>query len=398
MKVLFVLDQLPFPARNGITFTTSNHIKILSRHHDISLLYIVNGPELIDQSYYNQTKNFVSDIHVAIRKKNGRITSMLKELFLFKPIFSSYAITLPDSLGGDYDAIWGCPVGMCETIFSLKKQSEYKNTKTFLSVNEPYSLTLNKRDQISNHGIIVHSILRFVTIVRSMLMAIHEKKIYQKIDRIVVQSNHEIDWIENRLSPELAKKATSIPNGVDESLLVAACPNNTKMLFVGDLSIEYFHKMVWFLDNIWAPVVQAVPTATLDIVGGSASQELIDIFKKSKVNYLGFVDDLRTVFESHGVVVAPIYKGGGIISKVIEAMASGCLVVGDETAFSGIDGFVDDVHGMIAKDKEHFISILVSLLKENKEANEIGLEARSLMAKSFQWKSRHDLLEDVLKS
>jgi len=45
MQILFVLDQLPYPPRNGVTVPTYNYLRGLAERHDVSLLFVRRNPD-----------------------------------------------------------------------------------------------------------------------------------------------------------------------------------------------------------------------------------------------------------------------------------------------------------------------------------------------------------------
>jgi hypothetical protein len=57
----------------------------------------------------------------------------------------------------------------------------------------------------------------------------------------------------------------------------------------------------------------------------------------SNVKLDGYVNDLSSYYKSAVAVVAPIFKGSGMKTKVIEAMSYGKSIIGTDEAFQGIE-------------------------------------------------------------
>lgn len=75
------------------------------------------------------------------------------------------------------------------------------------------------------------------------------------------------------------------------------------------------------------------------LCGGGLPKEL-DYIKKlqtQNIHYLGFVEDIDTYIKAADVVVNPIQTGGGVKTKIIEAIAWGTTVVSTETGAKGVE-------------------------------------------------------------
>ncbi len=60
-------------------------------------------------------------------------------------------------------------------------------------------------------------------------------------------------------------------------------------------------------------------------------------FKSQNVDYLGFVEDIHPYIKAADMVVNPINTGGGVKTKIIEAIALGTTVVSTRTGAKGVD-------------------------------------------------------------
>ena len=54
------------------------------------------------------------------------------------------------------------------------------------------------------------------------------------------------------------------------------------------------------------------------------------------VTYAGFVADLRDVYTADSVLLTPAFAAGGVKTKVVEAFAYGCPVLGNHATFDGL--------------------------------------------------------------
>ncbi|WP_233807057.1 glycosyltransferase [Paraburkholderia sp. HP33-1] len=107
------------------------------------------------------------------------------------------------------------------------------------------------------------------------------------------------------------------------------------------LSIEY-------LCDVWQRVT---PDVELVIYGHMVRQ----YHPVPNVRFAGFAPSQADVYTENSVALCPAFLAGGIKSKVMEAIAHGCVPVGNETAFEGL-GFHEPALAMHADEFERFVA------------------------------------------
>lgn len=132
--------------------------------------------------------------------------------------------------------------------------------------------------------------------------------------------------------------------------------NNAKheidYLFVGTSFFANVEAIRWFIKNVLSNV-----DGKLTIIGKG-----MDSFKKEfesdRVTVLGFVEDLSKYYYASKVVIAPILSGGGMKTKIAEALMYGKLILGSKEAF---EGYVENINAMkLCSNKEDYINYLKS--------------------------------------
>jgi glycosyltransferase involved in cell wall biosynthesis len=73
------------------------------------------------------------------------------------------------------------------------------------------------------------------------------------------------------------------------------------------------------------------------------------------VRFAGFAPSHDDVYTTSSIAMCPAFLGGGIKSKVLEAISHGCPPVGNATAYEGL-GFHDDSLAMSEADLERFVT------------------------------------------
>ncbi len=163
----------------------------------------------------------------------------------------------------------------------------------------------------------------------------------------------------------------------------AAVAGEANVLFVGAMSRDHnVSGIVWFLDHVWPIVARQVPEARLYIVGRDPPVSLQARMDPPGVVVTGAVDDLAPWYRAAAVFVSPLLVAGGLLQKVMDAMAMGVPVVATCVCNHGI-GAVPGEHLVIADDPEHFAYAVVGLLKDPSERSRIATAAQQFVVERY---------------
>ncbi|MEZ6096157.1 MAG: glycosyltransferase [Pirellulaceae bacterium] len=186
-------------------------------------------------------------------------------------------------------------------------------------------------------------------------------------------------------------------NGVDDLFFEIPLQREAKTItFVGRLEGEYLRRVKWILDEVWPALKRSNPEIQLTVAGKTADADLIRRFKSLGIQHREFVENPAELYSQQAVLIAPIFKGYGLINKVVQAMAAGTLVVGDRTAFNAIPDFESGIHGMVAETPLDFQNAIETAFTQPDLANQIRRAARELMGAHFRWGTRVEQLLDSL--
>jgi glycosyltransferase involved in cell wall biosynthesis len=147
--------------------------------------------------------------------------------------------------------------------------------------------------------------------------------------------------------------------------------------FIGSLDFRPNQDAVrWILDELWPRVTALQPDARLSIAGSSPPEWLC-----RRIDHHD-VDDAGQFMRGLSVMIAPLFAGGGMRIKVLEAMALGKPVVATTIGAGGID-YRHDRDILIADDAASFADAVVRLLREPDTAARIGAAARATVAQRY---------------
>ncbi len=153
--------------------------------------------------------------------------------------------------------------------------------------------------------------------------------------------------------------------------------------FIGSLDFRPNQEaVVWIIDELWPRVTARVPEARLSIAGSGPSGWVRGRVRGQSIDVLGAVDDAQEFMRSMPVMIAPLFSGGGMRIKTLEAMAMARPVVATTLGAGGID--VENGRDiMIADDADVFADAVARLLREPDTAIRIGDAARATVAKRY---------------
>lgn len=124
---------------------------------------------------------------------------------------------------------------------------------------------------------------------------------------------------------------------------------------VGTANVEGFS---WFVENV-SPFIN-VKT----VVAGKGFEEYKEEFNGPNINVWGYVEDIHKLYKNALCVCIPVFSGGGMKLKTVEALMFGKNIIGTEEAFSGYEFEYDKVGG-IANNATDFINTINNLSKNN---------------------------------
>ncbi len=179
------------------------------------------------------------------------------------------------------------------------------------------------------------------------------------------------------------------PNVVDVAAIqpVAGLARELKAIFVANFAYEPNRNGLAFLLNEVFPRVWAqLPDARLTLVGSGLEHPPCE---DSRIEYLGFVENLASVYANARCAVVPLLQGGGTPLKLIEALAYGLPVIATPRAVDALQ-LRDGVDCLVAGDGEAFAQKLVDVLR--KGSAELGRNARRVAEQRYSIEALEALL------
>jgi glycosyltransferase involved in cell wall biosynthesis len=122
-------------------------------------------------------------------------------------------------------------------------------------------------------------------------------------------------------------------------------------LFVGGNFYANRDGIIWFVNN----VVKFINIKI--VIVGSGMEVLAEKLSSDKVIVVGKVENLEYWYSNAHFVIAPIFDGSGMKTKVAEALMFGKKIIGTPEAFTGYEEFIHLI-GWSCKTIEDFVSAI----------------------------------------
>jgi glycosyltransferase involved in cell wall biosynthesis len=204
----------------------------------------------------------------------------------------------------------------------------------------------------------------------------------RSFDRVLVKSNYD----RNLLLQHGQFDAQVFPLGIQPETEIATCQSREakSVLFVGAMFREVNEKAaVYFIDHVMPALEKRVGPVKFYVVGCSPSRRLKER-ATDKIIVTGFVDDLSSFYRRCHVFVAPLFVGGGMIFKILQAMTFGLPVVSSTVGNEGIRA-ANGSDILIADNPEEFANHLALLITDAALWQRISTGGRTFVNANFAW-------------
>lgn len=220
---------------------------------------------------------------------------------------------------------------------------------------------------------------------------------YARYDHVVFIGERDREWC-----PLPGTPTSVIPMGVDAEAFAPRPgrrePPRPVLFFHGSFNYEANADAVnWLLDELGPALVRRYGENgfELRLCGKNASAaQTAKIAARPWANFRGYVDDLAGELNAATCYVAPIAMGGGMKTKIMEAMACGLPVLGSPEAFSGLT-IAPGVQAFV-RERRDFVPAALELLESPETRAELGRRARQWVVAHANWDAGARALNDVL--
>jgi glycosyltransferase involved in cell wall biosynthesis len=389
-RMLWAMPYLPWPTTSGGKLRQFHLLRCLAdRGYRITLLAQSKTP--LDDEARNQLAPLVERLIVLPRRplKHPRtLTSVLFSRYPLLVCVNGFAPELEARFEALLDEHWD--IVQIEHSYAL----------------EPYIAALARRGQafvLSEHnlesGLSAATYQRLPPLLRPF--AHIDRQRYRRWERTALANATEVIALTEGDAASFraisGRSAHLVVNGADTRAAAGLQPDHAsqRVLFVGNFEYAPNLEAVAFaLDEIMPRVWQALPQARFAVCGYKLPPEWAQRWPDPRIEWRGFVADLRTVQRESSVFLAPLRQGGGSKLKVLEALAAGLALVSTAQGVSGL-GVHDGEHYLAGESAAELAAATIDLLQSRDLAARVGAAGRRYVREHHSWEHAANQLEQV---
>jgi glycosyltransferase involved in cell wall biosynthesis len=209
-----------------------------------------------------------------------------------------------------------------------------------------------------------------------------ERRVYAKFDRVFVLSEYDRKLLLS-LWPLLSVAVLNYPAGLLRSGGDFERDENT-LLFLGAMDRgPNVEAALYFWNEILPLIRRQFPDCKFRIAGSRPVPEVRALAEKDANTVVpGFVEDLETAYKTATIFVAPLMTGGGIIVKILDALASATPVVTTSVGNEGI-GATPGEQLLIGDTAADFAEKVARLLRDKPLRERVGRAGREFVAAHY---------------
>jgi glycosyltransferase involved in cell wall biosynthesis len=393
MKILFICNKSPWPAKEGGPIAMNNLIEGMIRAgHQVKVLAAVTNKYSISlneipESYREKTGLTLAYIDLKIKPLEAFLNLFTKksyhvERFISKPFVNK----LKDILVKEqFDIVQIELLYMSPYLDIVRK---YSSAKVILRAHNIEHL-IWKRVASEERNVVKKLYLKHL----AKTLENYEKSVLNKFDGIVPITNKDAEFFK-----EFSGKPV---NAVSFGLNIESIPQISEeaehaLFHIGAMNwIPNQEGVKWFIDKVWPEISSRLPRLKLYLAGREMPKWLMELNVKNIV-VLGEVPDAYEFIASKTMLIAPLFSGSGIRIKIIESMAMGKAVISTAIGAEGID-YTNGVDIIIADSKKEFVEAVIKLYNNKQKAFELGNSAKNLVYNQHNINKTTKNLEDFYR-
>ncbi len=390
MRILWTLPYLPWPTTSGGK-TREYHLlrNLAARGHRITLL--VQSKTALDDSCRSALEPWLERLIVVERRPLHSLKTLMAVALAKPPMLASvngYAPKLEkvfeELLLEDWDVI------------------QLQHTYAF----QPFEQALKRSGKpfvLTEHN--VESDLGAASYERiprwANAFAVYDRWRYRRWETRVFRQAGELVAVTEDDAKALSRmsgKATSfVVNSVDCGYYASVHADRTsrRLLYIGNY--EYgpnIDAIEWALDEIMPQVWVRSPDVRFAIGGFAMPESWRERWPDPRIEWLGFVPDLRALQTTTAIFFAPLRQGGGSKLKTLESMAAGLPIITTSQGVSGL-AVTNGEHYLGSEEAAGLAALIIDNIEKPVHLDRIGEAARVYVRSRHDWSVSASQLEVI---
>ncbi len=386
MKLFILLPRVPYPLEKGDKLRAYNHIKYLSREHEI-ILCALNDKKL-SRDVYQSLKPYCKSVSIIKLSKLCIVINILKAFFTEKPLQVGYFYNnkVQKKINklireNNPDHIF------CQLIRAAEYVKNINIPKT-LDYQDAFSKGVERRISLSPFYMKPLLKLEYVRLKK------YENHIFEYFNNKIIISSQDRGLIEHKEKD----KITIIPNGVDTGYFKPVTKEKKyELLFTGNMN--YIPNVIgaeFLVRKVLPELKKKYPQIKVMLAGANPCYRIKSL-KSDNVEVTGWVDDMRNCYAISEIFIAPMQIGIGLQNKLLEAMAMQLPCITSRLANNALSA-KENCEILIGNNVEEYVKHIFFLLENKDKAYEIALNGYDFVVKNYNWENLTGKLSDIIKS
>jgi hypothetical protein len=391
MKLLIVSPSIPYPLSTGGNVAQFSMLSYLQNHIAIDYCCVVWNTEQLERVAILKTKlpkvNFIVFNQIATDKRTSSVFVRIYKKFIKILAFNKAGNTI--EIHDDFKHNQGAIINVKTEEYITELQNLLSKDcwdliqTEFFEMIELGSLFPKKAKRI----FVSHEskTLRMISAspnssandsYKEYLIGLNkhiEVSFLREYDTVIVFSEED----KNRLKDFGVENIDVSPFSVlDNQNDAIVSDHYDKLIFLGGSNhFPNVEGLNWFIENIFPAIYDQYKIPLLIV--GNWNENLISTYKEGAIKYVGFVENLESIFKN-SIMIVPLRVGNGIRTKILLGLKMKVPIISTSLGFEGLN-LIDFENILVANTVEEFMDKIYFL--KNSEMNEIN----ALVEKGFQF-------------
>jgi len=387
MKLFMLVSRVPWPLEKGDKLRAYNHLKELSKKHEV-FLCCLSDRKVHPDALINLLK---ITPHVQIIQLNKLLIGVQLFIGLFsKKPFQVHYFFQRSVKKKVVQSIrkFGSQHIYCQLIRTseyVKHLHEFKKTLDYMD-----ALSAGQRRRADISSIWMKPLIKE----EASRLAAYENLIFDYFDHHTIISEQD----KNLIYHEQRNKIVIVPNGVDgEYFTPIDTEKKYDLVFTGNMNYPpNVDSAIRIAKEILPIIHKTHPYVNLLIAGANPNNQIIHL-KSEYVHVSGWLNDIRTAYNQSRIFVAPMRIGSGLQNKILEAMSMNLPCITTSLAAKPMNATHDD-NVLVGNTNEEIAMLIIQLLNNPEEAKKIAARGRQFVIDNFDWPRTVGILERLISS
>ena len=397
MKILQICHKPPLPALDGGCKAMHALTEgFLANNISVKILTIATQkhpfqPDLFPKNYLEQTNIAHTFIDTAIKKKAALANLFSNKSYNISRFYNkNFEELITATLRNEkFDVVLLESLYTTPYIAAIRKSSNANII--YRSHNIEFEIWQRTGNQENNA--VKKKYLHFL----ANRLKKYEQSILNLVDGIAAITKKDEEQL---VAMGCKKPITTLPFGINlHDYQLEKVPQEKKLFHIGSMDwMPNQEAIKWFLNEVWQAVEAKEPTATFHLAGKNMPNDIIKLANSMRgVVNEGKVENANDFITKNNIMIVPLFSGSGMRIKIIEAMATGKLVIGTSVAFEGI-AIQHNKNGIIANTANEFKEAILMCLQHPEVVSSIGQKARKTIEEHYNNEIIVKLLINFIKS